>query len=107
MKLIMAIVNHDDTHHVTKNLTHAGFQVTRLATTGGFLMAGNTTILVGVDDDKVDSAISIIREFSHSRKQLIPTTSELGIGFYPTMPIEVTVGGATVFVLDVDRFEKM
>lgn len=107
MKLILAIVNHDDSHHVTKNLTQDGFQVTRLATTGGFLMSGNTTIIVGVEDDKVESALSIIREYSHSRKQMIPATSELGLGFYPTMPIEVTVGGATIFVVDVEKFEKV
>ena len=63
------------------------FYVTRLATTGGFLMAGNVTILVGVDEEKVQSVIDIIKEQSHSRKQMIPTTSEMSYGYYPSMPV--------------------
>jgi len=106
MKLVLAIVSHDDAHDVIHRLTHEGFSVTKLATTGGFLMAGNTTILVGVDDDKADEAISLIKETSHSRKQVIPPVSEPGLGFFPSMPMEVSVGGATIFVLNVDRFEK-
>lgn len=106
MKLILAIVNHDDAHLVIQHLTQEGFPVTKLATTGGFLMAGNDTIIIGLDDEKVQPALDIIKKYSNSRKQVVPTTSELGLGFYPTMPVEVTVGGATVFILDIDRFEK-
>ncbi len=106
MKLILAIINHDDAHLVIQHLTQEGFQVTKLATTGGFLMAGNDTIIIGLDDEKVQPALDVIKKYSNSRKQVVPTTSELGLGFYPTMPVEVTVGGATVFILDIDRFEK-
>ena len=94
MKLIIAIINHDDVGTVTQNLSKKGFSSTRLSTTGGFLMAGNVTM-------------DIIREYSHSRKQLIPTASEMTYGYIPTMPVEVTVGGATVFVVDVERFERL
>ena len=79
---------------------------TKLATTGGFLMAGNVTILVGVDEEKVQAVIDIIKEHSHSRKQMIPTTTEMSYGYYPSMPVEVTVGGATIFVVDIERFER-
>jgi uncharacterized protein YaaQ len=106
MKLILAIINHDDAHSVIHHLTQGGYHVTKLATTGGFLMAGNVTILIGVDDDKIQGALDIIAKHSNSRKQVIPTTSELGLGFYPTMPVEVTVGGATVFVLNVEQYSK-
>lgn len=106
MKLILAIINHDDAHLVIQHLTQEGYPVTKLATTGGFLMAGNDTIIIGVDDEKVQGALDVIAKYSNSRKQVIPTTSELGLGFYPTMPVEVTVGGATVFILNIDRFEK-
>ena len=74
MKLILAIINHDDANTVTQALTKKGFSSTKLATTGGFLMAGNVTILIGVDEEKVQTVIDIIREHSHSRKQMIPTT---------------------------------
>jgi len=106
MKLILAIVNHDDAHTVIQQLTQEGYPVTKLATTGGFLMSGNVTILIGLDDEKVQGALDIIEKFSNSRRQIIPTTSELGLGFYPTMPVEITVGGATVFVLDVEKYAK-
>lgn len=107
MKMIIAIVNHDDANVVTHNLAKQGFSSTKLSSAGGFLLAGNSTLLIGVKDEKVDEVIEIIREHSHSRKQLIPTTTEMGINYIPAMPIEVNVGGATVFVLDVDRFERL
>ena len=106
MKLIFAIVNKDDSGSVSSALTRAGFSVTKLATTGGFLLAGNVTILVGVDEEKVQAVIDIIKEHSHSRKQMIPTTTEMSYGYYPSMPVEVTVGGATIFVVDIERFER-
>ena len=106
MKLVLAIISHDDANTVTQSLTKAGFSSTKLATTGGFLMAGNVTILVGVDEEKVQTVIDIIREHSHSRRQMIPSTTEMSYGYYPSMPVEVVVGGATIFVLNVERFEK-
>ncbi len=110
MKLIFAIVSHDDSQRVIRELTHEGFQVTKLATTGGFLMAGNATIICGVEDNKVDEALAVIHKSSRSRRQTIPMrpdTSTAMAGYHPSVPVEVTVGGATVFVLSVDRFEKM
>ena len=107
MKLIFAIVSNDDSSRVSKELTKNKYSVTKLATTGGFLMAGNVTLLIGVEDEKVQAVMDIIREYSHSRKQLIPTASEMTYGYIPTMPVEVTVGGATVFVVDVERFERL
>ena len=78
MKLILAIVSNDDSGAVSSALTREGFSVTKLATTGGFLMAGNTTFISGVQDE-----------------------------MYSSFPVEVTVGGSTIFVLNVDRFEKV
>lgn len=106
MKLIFAIVNNDDSSIVASQLTAGGFSVTKLATTGGFLKAGNTTFIVGTDDDKVDSVISIIEEHSRKRTQVMPATASLTPGLFPSVPVEVSVGGATIFVLNVDRFEK-
>ena len=107
MKLILAIINRDDANAVTQALTKAGFSSTKLSTTGGFLMAGNVTIMVGVDEEKVQAVIDIIKEHSHSRKELIPTTTEMSYGYYPPMPVEVLVGGATIFVVDIERFERV
>lgn len=106
MKLVLAIVNRDDSSAVVQNLSRSGFYCTKLATSGGFLISNNITLLTGVDDEKVDQVISIIREYSHSRRQMIPST-HIDFDFDTSVPLEVTVGGATIFVLDVTRFEKV
>jgi uncharacterized protein YaaQ len=108
MKLIYAIVNNDDSHSVSSSLTKAGFFITKLASTGGFLMSGNTTFLICAEDNKVDEIISIISERSKKRKQLVPASACGGTEFCSaSFPIEVTVGGATIFVTDIERFEKV
>ena len=107
MKMLLAIINSDDAHSVISHMMEAGFQITKLATTGGFLRAGNVTILVGLGGSRLGEAMELIRKYSTTRKQVIPTTANLGVGFHPAMPVEVTVGGATVFVLGVEKFEKL
>ena len=107
MKMITAIVNKEDSNAVSSDLTKAGFSVTKLSTTGGFLMAGNVTMLIGVEDEKVDEVISIISEHSKQRKEIVPSTASYGIGVTTAFPLEVTVGGATVFVTNIERFEKL
>ena len=106
MKLIFAIVNNDDSNSVATNLTASGFSVTKLATTGGFLKAGNTTFIVGTDDEKVDDVLEIIKAHSRKRTQVMPVTQNFTPGLFSSVPVEVKVGGATVFVLNVERFEK-
>ena len=109
MKLIIAIVQDEDSSRLVSKLMNEGFGVTKLATTGGFLRAGNTTLLVGVDDDKFDAAMAVIEKVCKSRKQIATApTSMSGVnGVYSPYPIEVQVGGATVFVLSVDQFVKL
>ena len=107
MKLIIAIVSNDDSSKVSSALTKERFQVTKLATTGGFLLAGNTTFLIGTEDEKVDRVIELISAHSKKRTQMVPSSASYGVGMYTSMPIEVQVGGATIFVVDVDRFEKV
>ncbi|MCI6704152.1 MAG: cyclic-di-AMP receptor [Bulleidia sp.] len=107
MKLILAIVSNDDASSVSSSLTKGGYSVTRLATTGGFLRAGNTTIIVGTDDDKVEHCIEIIGNESKRRTEIVPSTASYDIGRYASFPVEVQVGGATIFVLDVEQFKKL
>lgn len=107
MKLILAIISNDDSGAVSSALTREGYQVTKIATTGGFLMSGNTTFLSGVDDEKVDEVIGLISKFSSRRSQIVPSSSTVSGGNYSSFPVEVTVGGSTIFVLNVDRFEKV
>ena len=106
MKLLFAIVNRDDANVVVRNLSHQGYSCTKLSTTGGFLLASNITLMVGVADDKVQDVIDIIEAHSHRRTQVLPN-NELSLDFDLNDPLEVTIGGATIFVVDVDRFEKV
>ena len=107
MKLILAIVSNDDSSKVSSSLNREGFSVTRLATTGGFLMSGNTTLLIGIDDDKTDRVLEIISENCKKRDRMIPSSGAYGMGMHTPLPVEVSVGGATVFVMNVERFEKI
>lgn len=108
MKLIFAIINNDDSHSVQSALTKSGFQATKLASSGGFLMAGNTTFMICSEDDKVDEVLGTIKTHSHKRQQFVPNaSSSFSDGAYTGFPVEVTVGGATVFVTNIERFEKV
>ena len=107
MKLVMAIMGKDDATVVMKALTEENFQVTKMASTGGFLKSGNTTLIIGAEDNKINKVIDIISKYSSKRKQLVTNTVPTYFESITRMPFEVTVGGAIIFVLDVDRFEKV
>ncbi|MBS6445816.1 MAG: cyclic-di-AMP receptor [Ruminococcus sp.] len=103
MKLIYAIVNDEDTNRVANALLKEGFYATKLPSTGSFLKAGNTTFLIATTEDKVDMAIDVIKSKAKKRKKFVPSTIEKGVEF----PVEVNVGGATIMVTDIERFEKV
>ncbi len=108
MKLLLAIVNNDDSARAAAALTEHGFFVTKLSTTGGFLMVGNTTLLIGTEDDKVGSVKDILKKHCTTRKSAPSPTESLGRGLKNgSLPREVSVGGATVFVLSVDETIKI
>lgn len=108
MKLVVAIVQDQDAGSLIVDLTDKEYRVTKLASTGGFLKAGNTTLLIGVDDDVVEAVIKIIEENCKTREI---TTSLLTVTMpgdtYIPYPLEVKVGGATLFVLDVEQHIKI
>ena len=106
MKLVFAIVNNDDSHSVQDAVTEAGFQATKLASTGGFLKSGNTNFILAVDDSRVDEIIEVIRKHSRKRKQMMPSNPSYGSS-YASFPVEISIGGATIIVTDIDRFEKV
>lgn len=107
MKLVIAIVNKDDSAQASAALNKAGFYVTKLASSGGFLRKGNVTLFIGTDEEKVPEVISIIKSEAKQRVEKMPTMNSLALPevTMSTM-IDVVVGGATIFVLDVDQFEK-
>ena len=106
MKLITAVISKKDSENVCQALSEGGFYFTKMASSGGFLSSGNTTVLIGTDSDKVDSAIAIIRDHCSKRVENVSATVPQASGA-STHPTSVVVGGATVFVTEVSQFEKM
>ena len=109
MKLMIAIVQDEDAGRLIGELMDHNFGVTKLATTGGFLKSGNTTLLIGINEERFDECLSLIEKVCKSRRQVATspvTMNTASSGMYAPYPIEVTVGGATVFVLSVDQFVK-
>ncbi|GAA4706676.1 cyclic-di-AMP receptor [Brevibacillus fulvus] len=108
MKMVIAVVQDKDSARLSQMLVKKGYRATRLASTGGFLRAGNTTFLVGTTDEKIPDVIDIIQHSCKSRKQMVTPVSPLGnaVDSFMPYPLEVQVGGAAVFVLDVEQFHS-
>jgi len=94
MKLIIAIVQDDFTPKVIKSLTNNNYRTTKLSSTGGFLKSGNTTLLIGVEDDKVDEVVKLIEDECKDKKVMKGKN-------------EITVGGANLFILNMDNFKRI
>lgn len=110
MKLIISIVDDEDSTDLIEELTEGNYRVTKLATTGGFLKSGNTTLITGVDESQVDNVIEIIKNICKKRKELLVTPTTLNgseSSYIHQYPVQINVGGATIFVIDVDQFIKI
>ena len=108
MKLVIAIINSQDSRALVDELMRGGHRATLVSTTGGFLREGNATVFIGTQEETLETVLEIIRRNCHTRSQYVnplPPVMEPGEMYLPN-PIEVEVGGATVFVLDVARFER-
>ncbi len=106
MKLITAVISKKDSEEVCQALAEGGFYFTKMATSGGFLSSGNTTLLIGTEADKVSDAVGIIRSHCSKRVETVNNTMQLASRAVSNLS-EVVVGGATVFVTEVEQFEKM
>ncbi|OZM55866.1 hypothetical protein CIB95_15210 [Lottiidibacillus patelloidae] len=106
MKLVLAVVQDKDSQRLSSALVENNFRATKLASTGGFLKAGNTTFIIGTEDEKVDEVLEIIKDNCQHREQLVAPVSPMGgnADSYVPYPVEVEVGGATVFVVPVEQF---
>lgn len=109
MKMVIAVVHDHDAHDLMNELNKAGYKATRMASTGGFLREGNTTFMIGTKAEQVESVIDIIRENCKSRKKTVAPMSPVANSLegYYSFPMEVQIGGATVFVIDVEQFLKL
>ncbi len=108
MKLIMAVVQDKDSNRLVDALSDQQFKTTKLSSTGGFLKEGNTTLMIGCDDEHVDEALKIIHDNCSRREQMVSPVSPMGgnADSYIPRPINVEVGGATVFIVPVDAFHQ-
>lgn len=109
MKLVIAVVQGEDAQRTVEALTRKGISSTRVSSSGGFLEQGNVTLLIGVDDPQVEIALEVIRENCKERTRYlapVPPLAEPGEMFL-AYPVEVEVGGATVWVVPVESFEKI
>ncbi len=109
MKLVVVILQDKDTPPLLDALNEQEIRATKLASSGGFLRAGNTTLLIGVSEDQVDKVKELVKDHCSSRQQMVNPVSPVSgtADSYLPFPVEVTVGGATVFVVDVDQFEQV
>jgi uncharacterized protein YaaQ len=107
MKLIIAVVQDKDSNRLSNALIKDGVRATKMASTGGFLRSGNTTFMIGVEDDRVKDVLTVIQANCKVREQLVTPVTPMGgtTDSYIPFPVEVQVGGAAVFILPVERFE--
>ncbi|MFK7696833.1 cyclic-di-AMP receptor [Paenibacillus sp. HJGM_3] len=107
MKLVIAVVQDKDSNRLSNALIKEGFRATKLASTGGFLKAGNTTFMIGIENERIQEVLQVIKLNCKVREQLVTPVSPMGgtTDSYIPFPVEVQVGGAAVFVLPVERFE--
>ena len=109
MKLVIAIISSRDANPLLNALNREEFGATIINSTGGFLRQGNTTVFIGVEEDRLQRLITILSQTCKTRTRLMsPSIPAIESGEYlPTGPVEVDVGGATIFVLPVERYERI
>jgi uncharacterized protein YaaQ len=109
MKLVIAVIQGTDAERLLEALTSRGFRATQINSAGGFLRESNVTLLIGVEDHQVKPVCDIIDRNAHSRRRFVnPLMPIAGVGeMYTAHPVEVTVGGANIFVVPVSRYERL
>jgi uncharacterized protein YaaQ len=109
MKLVVAIVQVRDAEAVVRALSDRGFQITQIDSSGGFLRESNVTLLLGVQEAYVADVLRIVRENCQARSRFVNPLMPIvePAEFFVPSPVEVQVGGATVFVIGVDRYERI
>jgi uncharacterized protein YaaQ len=109
LKLLITIIHERDHSRVSDSLLGTGYKFTKISSTGGFLRDGNATLLIGVEEEDVDTVIGLVRDSCKTREQYVslPTPDAIPGGAFIPSPVKVTVGGAVIFIVDVERFERL
>ncbi len=108
MKLVISIVHNRDKGKITDELVNAGFKFTVIGSSGGFLREGNTTFLLGVEDDQIGQLQSLLADKCSSREQMVNVTpyEAAPAGAFIPGPVKIPVGGAVMFVLNVEQYHR-
>lgn len=109
MKAVFAVVQGQDTSRVSQALRQKGIPFTTIDSTGGFLRERNMTFLMGVPDETLETVMGVLESNSRTRSEYVSSYPSAfdPAEFYMPRPIEVQVGGATVWVVDVLHFEPL
>ena len=109
MKLLITIVHERDYGKVSEALLAAGFKFTKVSSTGGLLRDGNVTLFIGVDEEEVETLLGLVQDSCKAREQYVnlPPPELMPAGTFIPNPVKVSIGGAVVFVIDVERFERL
>lgn len=108
MKLIVAIVHDDDKHVLESEFRKNKIPSTRLSSTGSFLRSGNTTFLIGIEESRVDEVLEVIKKICEARDEVItaPINLDVNLEMSTAYPVTVHVGGATVFILPIEKMYR-
>jgi len=109
VKMIIAVIQDNDKENLLRKLVDNGFQATKLASTGGFLREGNCTFLIGVEKEKVNVVLDIIKEICKKREKFLPYPihSDNYGGFAISYSQPILIGGAVIFLMDIDQYIKI
>ncbi len=109
-KLILAVIQGDDYMEIVDELNHKGFFATLLSSTGGFLKKRSVTLMIGVEEERLQDVLDIIRKCAGRRKEMTYTNLSISAGSptpsIPVMPVQMHVGGAAVFIMDLNEIQK-
>jgi uncharacterized protein YaaQ len=105
-KLLIAVVQAQDAEAAEEALLEKEIKVTRLPSTGGFLGRRNATLLIGVSAEQQKIAMDVLKKICRERTEYIAVPLESAPLPIPT-PTPITIGGATVFILEVENFEEV
>ena len=113
-KLVLAVLQGSDSDNTIRNLNERGFMVTVLSSTGGFLKKKSMTLMIGVDEsrlqeDRLEEALDVLQKYAGHRKETVYQSVTMPHGemsAVPPVPMEVMAGGAAVFIVSLDDIRK-
>lgn len=109
-KMLLAVIQGDDYQETVDDLNRNGFFATVLSSTGGFLKKRSMTLMIGVEAHRVQAVLDILRQCAGRRQQMTYSNLSMSTGgpspSIPMIPVQMSVGGVVVFIMDLDDIQK-